>query len=190
MSCVPGGWFGPDSSSGTCDHFYMGQCSVDGYLLGSSLNYVYLLVILIAIVIVLVIIIILAIVIPRKCKKRHIRSKDYKTAPASAYSDGPNINDLAAGLRPAAVSRAPPLVVPAPKPSATTTMIMPEDMDTTVLPPGFEAEPALPNFIKGGTEEQYKAYMVSKLKHETWENQLLLYYRRNPDWAAAHTKKR
>ena len=70
------------------------------------------------------------------------------------------------------------------------TLVMPDDMDTSVLPPGFEAEPPKPLFIKGGTEDQYKEYMVSRLKYETWENQLLLYYRRNPDWAAAHSKKK
>lgn len=32
--------------------------------------------------------------------------------------------------------------------------------------------------------------MVAKLQHETWENQLLLYYRKNPDWAKAHMKQK
>lgn len=43
------------------------------------------------------------------------------------------------------------------------------------LPPYFEKAPPKPQFEKGGTEEQYKAYMVAKYEYETWENKLVLW---------------
>jgi len=43
------------------------------------------------------------------------------------------------------------------------------------LPPNFERGPLKPHFEKGGTEEQYKAYMITKYEYETWENKLILW---------------
>jgi len=43
------------------------------------------------------------------------------------------------------------------------------------LPPGFDRGPPKPHFEKGGTEEQYKAYMIQKYEYETWENKLVLW---------------
>jgi hypothetical protein len=43
------------------------------------------------------------------------------------------------------------------------------------LPPGFDKGPGKPHFEKGGTEEQYKAYMIAKYEYETWENKLVLW---------------
>jgi hypothetical protein len=43
------------------------------------------------------------------------------------------------------------------------------------LPPSFEKGPPKPHFEKGGTEEQYKAYMIQKYEYETWENKLVLW---------------
>jgi hypothetical protein len=43
------------------------------------------------------------------------------------------------------------------------------------LPPNFERGPPKPHFEKGGTEDQYKAYMIQKYEFETWENKLVLW---------------
>jgi len=53
--------------------------------------------------------------------------------------------------------------------------LKPDDFSDSNLPPGFDPAPAKPVYVKGSTQEQYKAYMVSKYEYETWENKLILY---------------
>jgi len=53
--------------------------------------------------------------------------------------------------------------------------LYPDDFSDTNLPPGFDPPPAKPVYVKGSTQEQYKAYMVAKYEYETWENKLILY---------------
>jgi len=78
-----------------------------------------------------------------------------------------------------------PAPAPAPAPS-TPANGLPEDEDELIkinpdsfnennLPPGFEAAPQKPLFKQGGTEAEYKAYMVQRYEYETWENKLTLY---------------
>jgi hypothetical protein len=50
-----------------------------------------------------------------------------------------------------------------------------DSYNETNLPPNFEKGPPKPHFEKGGTEEQYKAYMIAKYEFETWENKLVLW---------------
>jgi len=54
-----------------------------------------------------------------------------------------------------------------------------ETIDRGNLPPGFPPEPPKPFFREGGSEEEYKDYMRQRLKYEEWENNLLLWHRKN-----------
>jgi len=53
--------------------------------------------------------------------------------------------------------------------------VNPDDYNESNVPPGFDPAPAKPIYVKGSTQEQYKAYMVAKYEYETWENKLLLH---------------
>jgi len=211
--CLKGDIQGASSpyNAKTCNDFYFNQCNVSDHWAGSSLNYVWMIVLLIFLILVCIVGIGFILMFTLKhckkfCKKcdcscdccrcgRIIDESSVKTAEKSSYQampSGPNINDLAQGKRGPVVSVAPPVAAPPSSSSAASRnapLVMPEDIDKSVLPPGFEKEPPPPVFVKGGTEDQYKDFMVARLKYETWENQLLLYYRRHPDWAAAHSKK-
>jgi len=46
------------------------------------------------------------------------------------------------------------------------------------LPPGYPNAPNLVTYAKGGSEDDYKAHMVSKYECERWDNKLLLYIMR------------
>jgi len=51
----------------------------------------------------------------------------------------------------------------------------PDSFNENNIPPGFDPAPPKPVYVKGSTQEQYKAYMVAKYEYETWENKLILH---------------
>jgi len=53
-----------------------------------------------------------------------------------------------------------------------------KDIDFVNLPPGFDPAPPKPAARKGMSEDEYKEYMRNKLAYESWENKLLLFYRK------------
>jgi len=57
------------------------------------------------------------------------------------------------------------------------------------LPPGYPNAPSLVAFAKGGSEDEYKAHMVSKYECERWENKLLLYIKKIKDRIAERKKE-
>jgi len=71
-TCVSGGWTGPSSVS--CTSYFMTQCKIDGYLFGSTLNYMWLTVIGGVVLLVLIItIVLLAVLCCRRSRRKRNR---------------------------------------------------------------------------------------------------------------------
>lgn len=90
------------------------------------------------------------------------------------------ISEPAPASKPAAASSSSgPLNIPpgvlTPEEEALLALGDIDQYNETNLPPGFEKGPPKPHFEKGGTEEQYKAYMIAKYEYETFENRIVLW---------------
>lgn len=58
------------------------------------------------------------------------------------------------------------------------TDIPADEINENNLPEGYPEPPPIPVFQKGGSEAEYKEYMIKRYEREAWENKLILYKRK------------
>jgi len=173
--CVTGTLFAPNTNY-TCGQWFYGQCSVNGNLVPA----IYLFIIFgVLIVVIGIIITIICVCLKNKnpgtggcCPNISISSKNYKQGEEEEKMHNykivnqPTTRDVNYST---STKTDKAIILP------TINM---DDLDKENLPDGFEEPPPKPEARKGMSEQEYKEYMISKLKYETWENKLLLYHRK------------